>query len=40
MNFSSINWLAVLTCVIVSMIVGSIYFNQKTFLPVWWKAIG
>ena len=40
MNFSSINWLAVVVCVIVSMIVGSIYFNPKTFFPVWWKAIG
>jgi hypothetical protein len=40
MNFSSINWLAVVACVIVSMIVGSLYFNPKTFFPMWWKAIG
>jgi hypothetical protein len=40
MNFSSINWLAVVVCVIVSMIVGSLYFNPKTFFPMWWKAIG
>jgi hypothetical protein len=40
MNFSSINWLAVVVCVIVSMIVGSLYFNPKTFFPAWWKAIG
>jgi len=40
MDFSSINWLAVVACVVVSMIVGSIWFNPKTFYPAWWKAIG
>ena len=40
MNFSSINWLAVIVCVIVSMVVGSLWFNPKTFFPMWWKAIG
>lgn len=40
MNFSSINWLAVIACVIASMIVGSIWFSNKGFFPMWWKAIG
>ncbi len=40
MNFSSINWLAVVACVVIAMIVGSLWFNQKTFFPMWWKAIG
>ena len=40
MDFSSINWLAVVVCVVVSMVSGSIWFNPKTFFPVWWKAIG
>lgn len=40
MDFSSINWLAVLACVVASMIIGSIWFNPKTFFPAWWKAIG
>jgi hypothetical protein len=40
MDFSSINWLAVITCVIASMIIGSLWFNPKTFYPAWWKAIG
>ena len=40
MNFSSINWLAVVACVVFSMISGSIWFGPKTFFPVWWKAIG
>jgi len=40
MDFGSINWLAVIVCVVVSMISGSIWFNPKTFYPGWWKAIG
>ncbi len=40
MDFSSINWLAVVACVVIAMIVGSLWFNQKTFFPMWWKAIG
>ena len=40
MDFSFINWWAVVACVIVSMISGSIWFGPKTFFPVWWKAIG
>ncbi len=40
MNFSSINWLAVIVCVVASMIIGSIWFSPKTFFPMWWKAIG
>lgn len=40
MDFSSINWLAVVACVVASMVVGSLWFNPKTFFPAWWKAIG
>jgi hypothetical protein len=40
MVFSSINWLAVVVCVIVSMVSGSLWYNPKTFFPVWWKGIG
>lgn len=40
MDFSSINWLAVIVCVVVSMVVGGIWFGPKTFFPIWWKAIG
>jgi hypothetical protein len=40
MNFGAINWLAVVACVVVSMISGSIWYNPKTFFPVWWKGIG
>jgi len=40
MDFSSINWLAVVACVLASMIIGSIWFSPKVFYPAWWKAIG
>lgn len=40
MNLGAINWLAVLVCILVSLMVGSIWFGPKTFFPVWWKAIG
>lgn len=40
MDFNDINWLAVVTCVVASMIIGSIWFGPKTFFPVWWKAVG
>jgi hypothetical protein len=40
MDFSSINWLAVVACVIASMIIGGVWFSPKGFYPAWWKAIG
>lgn len=40
MELSSINWLAVLVCVIVNFVVQSLWFGPKTFFPVWWKAMG
>jgi hypothetical protein len=40
MDFSSINWLAVVACVVISMLTGSIWYHPKTFFPVWWKGIG
>lgn len=40
MDFSSINWLAVIACVVVSMISGSLWYSPKTFFEIWWKGIG
>ncbi|MDP2778491.1 MAG: DUF1761 domain-containing protein [Anaerolineales bacterium] len=40
MDFSVINWLAVVVCVVVSMISGSLWYNPKTFFPAWWKVVG
>jgi hypothetical protein len=40
MDFGSINWLAVIVCVVVSMISGSLWYNPRTFFPAWWKVVG
>jgi hypothetical protein len=40
MDLGSINWLAVVVCVVVSMVSGSLWYNPKTLYPAWWKAIG
>lgn len=40
MNLSSINWLAVVVCVVFSMVSGALWYNPKTFYPIWWKGIG
>ncbi len=40
MDFSSINWLAVVVCVVVSMISGTLWYNPRTLFPIWWKGIG
>jgi len=40
MDFSTVNWLAVIGCVVVSMISGSLWYNPKTFFPTWWRGIG
>lgn len=40
MSFASVNWWAVLACVVFSMISGSIWYNTSTFFKVWWRAIG
>jgi hypothetical protein len=40
MDFRSINWLAVVACVVVSMVSGALWYNPKTFFPIWWKGIG
>ena len=40
MSIFPINWLAVLVGVIISMLSGSLWYNPKTFFPVWWKGIG
>lgn len=40
MDFSSINFGAVLVAFLVNFVIGFIWFGPKTFFPVWWKAIG
>jgi hypothetical protein len=40
MDFTSVNWLAVVACVVVSMVSGSLWYNPKTFFPMWWQVVG
>ena len=40
MDFSTVNRLAVLFCVLASMVIGAVWFGPKTFFPAWWKAVG
>ena len=40
MDLGSINWLAVIACVVVSMVSGALWYNPKTFFPAWWKVVG
>jgi hypothetical protein len=40
MDFASVNWLAVVACVVVSMVSGSLWYNPKTFFPMWWQVVG
>lgn len=40
MSFSAINWLAVLVCVVVSMVSGAIWYHPKVFFMTWWRGIG
>ncbi len=40
MVLSSVNWLAVLACVVVNLAIGFVWYSPKTFFPAWWKGIG
>lgn len=40
MDFSSIDFVAVLVAFLVSFVTGFLWFGPKTFFPVWWKAMG
>lgn len=40
MELTTINWFAVLVCVIANFVIQSLWFGPKTFFPVWWKAMG
>jgi len=39
MTLDVVNWLAVVVCVVVSMISGFLWYHPKTFFPAWWKGI-
>ncbi len=40
MSLTSVNWIAVVLCVVVNLVVGSLWYHPKTFYPAWAKAKG
>jgi len=40
MDLGSVNWLAVIVCVVVAMISGFIWYHPKVFFAAWWEGIG
>jgi hypothetical protein len=40
MDLGSINWLAVVVCVVIAMISGFIWYHPKLFYPAWREGIG
>ena len=40
MDFSQINWLAVVVAAVAGFVVGGVWFGPKTFYPIWWKLSG
>jgi hypothetical protein len=40
MDLGSVNWLAVIVCVVVALISGFIWYHPKVFFRAWWEGIG
>lgn len=40
MDFSSINWLAIVVCVALNMVNGFVWYQPSVFFKAWWKGIG
>jgi len=40
MDLGSVNWLAVIVCVVVALVSGFIWYHPKVFFPAWWEGIG
>lgn len=40
MDFGSINWLAVIVCVVIALVDGFAWYHPKLFYPAWSSGIG
>jgi hypothetical protein len=40
MDMGSVNWLAVIVCVVVAMVSGFIWYHPAVFFKIWWRGIG
>jgi hypothetical protein len=38
MDLGSVNWLAIVVCVVVAMISGFVWYHPKVFFPAWWAG--
>ena len=39
MDIDSINWLAVIVCVVAAMISGFVWYHPTVFFPAWWRGL-
>ena len=40
MDFSNVNWLGIVICVVFSMVSGFVWYHPKVFFSAWWAGIG
>lgn len=40
MDLGSVNWLAIIVCIIAVMVSGFIWYHPKVFFPAWWAGLG
>ena len=40
MDFSAINWLAVIVCMVIAMVSGFVWYHPKLFYPAWQEGLG
>ncbi len=40
MNLASINWIAVIICVIANLVIGFLWYSPRTFYPAWRRGQG
>ena len=40
MDFSNVNWFAVIACVVVAMVSGATWYHPAVFFKAWWRGIG
>lgn len=40
MDFSSVNWLAVVVCVVLNVGAGFVWYHPSVFFKAWWTGLG
>jgi hypothetical protein len=39
-DIASVNWLAVVVCVVINMVAGFVWYHPKVFYNAWWRGLG